>query len=280
MRIDFSKFGNIRDQLITVAVLIIALVLMTARQDDAFQNTRKASITLVSILETPLSNVRVYRKALQTNAVLERQNILLQDQVSRMRSLATENHELRQLLEMREESEHDLVPARIITKNLSGINNNLILNAGEKDGVRSGMPVLNADGLIGTVTLTSNNYSNVLPMLNRQFRASAVIEGTRAFGIVTWEDTGIRELVLRYVPQTVEVTPGTMVKTSGMSLQFPYGIPIGSIKRAEPEPGKETQIIYLDAFVSFYTIAEAHVMLFKPEQELKELEQAWNDLQR
>jgi rod shape-determining protein MreC len=278
MRIDFSKFGNIRDQLITVAVLIIALVLMTARQDNAFNNVRKASITLVSILETPLSTVRVYRTALQTNAELERQNILLQDQVSRLRSLDAENRELRRLLAMQDNSEYDMVPVRIVAKNLSGINNNIIINAGEADGVQTGMPVLNADGLIGTVTFTGNRFSQVLPVLNRQFRASVVIEDSRAFGIVSWESTGLIELVLRYVPQTIEVAPGMLVKTSGLSMQFPHGIPVGRVTRTEPEPGKETQIIYLDTFVSFYTVAEAHVLLYQPDDEIEELQQAWNRL--
>ncbi|MCH8567094.1 MAG: rod shape-determining protein MreC [Balneolales bacterium] len=272
MRITFTKLGDIKDQLLTVGFLIIALIMMSARQDGAFQNVRKASITLISLVETPLSNVRVYRSALRTNAALEQNTIRLQDEVSRLRSLREENNALRELLNLKESSDYTLHPVRVVTKNITGINNNLAVNAGSRHGVAIGMPVVNHEGLIGSVVTPGNSYSQVLPLFNRQFRASVRIEGSRALGILSWEADHPGELTVRFVPQTIGVEPGMMVSTSGMSNQFPAGIPIGEIIRSEPETGRETQIIYVRPFVNFSTLAEAHVMLWQVETEIKELE--------
>jgi rod shape-determining protein MreC len=274
--IDFSKFGSIRDQLFTVGVLIVALFLMVTRQDDAFQNLRKASLVVVSTLEIPLSNVRVYRTALQTNAELDRQNILLQDEISRLRTLREENERLKELLALKDSTAYELVAVRVVSKKLTGINNSMIVNAGSNRGVRVGMPVLNADGLIGQVVLTSNRQAQILPLLNRHFRVSAMVEESRASGILSWEGTGPNELILRYIPQTVDVQPGMRVMTSGLSNQFPFGIPIGTVTGIDLETGKETQIIYVEPFASLYTLAEAHIMLYEPDEDVSNLQETWD----
>lgn len=280
MRIDFSKFGNIKDHLITIGVMLLALLMMIARQDGAFQNVRVASMNVISVLEAPLSNVRIYRTALKTNADLERQNILLQDEISRLRSMREENEILRGLLALKDTVTYPLVPVRVVSKTLSGVNNSIIINAGSYHGVEVGMPVINAQGLVGQVVLAGERNSTVLPIINRQFRVSAMIEGSRAFGILSWEGTGANELILRYVPITIPVTEGMRINTSGLSSQFPQGIPIGEITRFEPEPGKDTQLIYVNVYSSLYRLAEAHVMLFRADEEVLMLEQNWNRAQR
>ncbi len=275
MRLPFSKIGEIKDQLITVGLLLTAVLMMVARNDDAFHNLRKVSISTLSYLEAPLANVRVYRTALQTNVNLERQNILLQDEVNRLRSLREENEALRSLLELQTRSEIPLLPVKIVAKSLTGINNFVTINAGTADSVRTGMAVVNADGLIGQVTIVSENYAQVIPFFNKQFRTSAHVEGSRAYGIVSWNSDNFSELQLSYVPETIPVEPGMRVTTSGTSLNFPPNIPIGEVIRSEQEPGKETQRIFIRPFVSLFTVAEGHVVLFSRSEELENLENQW-----
>jgi len=275
MRIVFTKIGDIRDQVITVVLLIVALMLMVARQDEAFQNVRKASLTFVSYVEAPLSNIRVYRSALRTNAQLEQNTILLQDEISRLRSLRDENDELRALLSLEQTSTYEMLPVRIVTKNLTGINNNLIINAGSDQGVEVGMPVVNHEGLVGSVIIPSANNAQVLPLYNRQFRASITIEGSRAYGIISWESVNLTELLVNFVPQTIPVHPGMRVQTSGLSNQLPANIAVGEVVRVSPEPGRETQRIYVQPFVNFASLSEAHVLLYQAEEEILQLENQW-----
>ena len=271
MRILFVNVGEIRDYLLTGGILLIAFFLMLGRQGDAFQNTRKASLWIMSTIEKPLANVRVYRTAITTNSALQQQNILLQDEVNRLRTLKDENESLRSLLELKNESEYELLPTIIINKNLTGINNYMIISVGSNHGVKPGMPLLNADGLIGMVSFVGRRNSTVLPFYSRQFRASARVEDTRAFGIVSWQSPQMNELILNFVPQTVQVNPGERVFTSGASNQLPPNIPIGIVERVEPEPGKETQRVFIQPFANLSTAAEAHVMLYYPDVEIDSL---------
>lgn len=272
------RVTDVKDYIITGLILIIAIALMINRHDGGLQNARKASITVLSYLEQPLSNIRIYRQALTTNTYLQRQNVLLQDELSRVRSIEEQNKVLRNLLSLRDTSSHDLVSVKIVAKELTGLNNSLTINAGSNDGVEVGMPVINSDGLIGQIILTNNNFSQVIPYSNSLFRVSSRVQDSRAYGIVSWQSTGSRELVLNHVPQTIPVEVGQLVETSGFSNQYPQGIPIGEVIRVEPGDGVETQVIYLNAFADLFTLSEAFVVKFTPDEEIEELLERQEDL--
>lgn len=265
------KLNDIKDYIITAIILIFAVALMVNRHDGSLQNTRKISITALSFLEQPLSNFRVYRQAVSTNTYLHRQNILLQDELSRLRSVEQQNRVLRSLLDFREQSDLPLIPVKIVAKNLVSVNSFITIDSGLNGGVEPGMPVINSDGLIGMTILTDNNYSQVLPYRNIGFRVSAIVEGSRAYGIVSWPETSSRELIMEYVPETISILPGQYVLTSGFTNQFPAGIPIGEVTRVEPNPGVDTQTIYLNAFTDLSTASEAFVVVFRPDTTINNL---------
>ena len=176
-----------------------------------------------------------------------------------------QNRILRSLLNLQQESSYPLVPVKIVAKDLISMNSSMTVSAGLSDGIEPGMPVINSDGLVGQIIISQNNFSQVLPYSNSMFRVSAQIEGTRAYGIVSWPDRGAKELVMLYVPETIPVEPGQVVQTSGFGNQYPAGIPIGVVTRIEPDEGVQTQTIYLEAFTDLYTIAEGFVVQFRPD---------------
>jgi len=265
------RLADAKDYIITALILLIATALMVSRHDGGLQNARKISVTVLSYLEQPLSNIRIYRQALTTNTYLQRQNILLQDELSRLRSADQQNQILRELLNLREEIEHSLIPVQIVAKDLRGLNNSLTVSAGTDDGILQGMPLMNSDGLVGQVNFTAKNYAQVLPYSNSLFRVSARIQSSRAYGIVSWDGDSENELILQYVPQTIPVDVGQIVETSGASNQFPAGIPIGEITAVEPGRGVETQTIYLRAFADLFTLSEAFVVAFEPDTTINQL---------
>lgn len=265
------KLNDIKDYIITAIILIFAVSLMVSRHDGSLQNTRKISITALSFLEQPLSNFRVYRQAVSTNTYLHRQNILLQDELSRLRSVEQQNRVLRSLLNFREQSDLPLIPVKIVAKNLVSVNSFITIDAGTDNEVEAGMPVINSDGLIGMTILTDRHFAQVLPYSNSAFRVSAMVEGSRAYGIVSWAGTSSRELILEFVPETIDIYPGQHVLTSGFTNHFPAGIPIGEVTRVEPDPGVDTQTIYLNAFTDLSTASEAFVVVFRPDTTINNL---------
>ncbi|MEQ9263829.1 MAG: rod shape-determining protein MreC [Balneolaceae bacterium] len=280
MRFRVFKVENAADYIVTALLLICALSIAIQRHQGGINNIRQVSIAFISILEEPLSNIRVYRQALSTNTYLQRQNILLQDELSRLRSIEQENKELRDLLGLKEQSTFELKAVTFVTKELNAMNNTFTIDAGSTDGIEVGMPVLTADGLVGKVVLTSSNYSQIMPYFNNLFRVSAKIQETQSTGIVAWDSENISELVMDFVPKTIPVDSGFVIETSGFGNEYPEGIPIGSVVRTVPEEGKDTQKIYLTPFTSLFTVSEGFVVTFVPDTSIQSLEQGYNELFR
>lgn len=272
------RLADAKDYILTAILLLCAIAMMISRHDGGLQNARKASITVLSYLEQPLSVIRVYRQALTTNTYLHRQNILLQDELSRLRSVEEQNRILRELLALKDSTTHPVIPVRVVAKELNGLNNVLTIDAGTKKGAKVGMPVINSDGLIGQIILTNDTYSQVLPYSNSLFRVSASVAETRAMGIISWPAKTHNELVLNHIPQTIELEAGQTVETSGFSNQFPPGIPIGEITELEPGDGIETQTVHLRAFANLNTLAEAFIVQFEPDTLISDLEEQQQEL--
>ncbi|MDG5766089.1 rod shape-determining protein MreC [Balneolales bacterium ANBcel1] len=271
MQFSLRKTEDIQDHILTVAFIFLAFVLMVLRHDGGLQSVRKVSVVAISYMEQPLAQFRVYRTALQTNEELGKQNIILQDELSRLRSVSEENRALRAMIGLQDTLELDLLPAKIVAKTLTGINNSVTVNKGSNDGVSEGMALINFEGLVGQVIITTPGHALVMPFSNALFRASARIQGNRAHGIVSWSADQSGELVMNYVPQTIDVVPGAVVETSGFSNRFPSGIPIGRVTRTRSEDGLDTQQVFVRPFVSLHQIAEAFVVRYEPEPEVEEL---------
>lgn len=280
MRFRVFKVENATDYIITALLLVCALSIAVNRHQGGINTIRQFSITVVSLLEEPLSNIRIYRQALNTNTYLQRQNILLQDELSRLRAIEQENKALRDLLGYQEQSDYNLKPIRFVNKELTGLNNNFTIDIGMYDGVKVGMPVVTSDGLVGKVVLTSGYYSQVMPYYNNLFRVSARISETRSTGIVSWTGENMSELVMDFVPKTIVVDSGYVIETSGFGNEFPGGIPIGSVLRTEEDSGKDTQRIYLTPFVSLFEIAEGFVIAFEADSSIQNLQEDYNELFR
>ncbi len=272
MPILFSKIEGAKDHILTGFLLVIATFLLITRHEGGLQNTRVMAITAMSYLEQPLSVVRVYRKALHTNEQLQRENILLLDELSRLRSAAEEINALKSLLELKVTytGPGELIPVSVVGKNITGYRNTITVNAGSDDGVDIGMPLVTSNGLVGRVVMVANRYAQIMPMQNSLFRTSASIQGLRAYGILSWAGGG-DDLILNYVPKTIEVPIGSIVETSSFSNQFPPHIPIGIVTHTEPEPGLDTQLIYVDPFTDLNRIAEAFVIKYYPTTQVDSL---------
>jgi rod shape-determining protein MreC len=265
MQFKTLKVGEAKDYILTAFLIILSVSIAVSRNQGGIHSLRQLSAVTVSILQSPLANVRVYRQALKTNTYLQRQNILLQDELSKLRAIEQENLELRRLLAFQDSSEFKLTPTLIIGKELTGINKSLTINSGSSDGIYEGMPLVTSDGLLGKVILTTSNYSQVLPYNNSLFRVSGLIQENQAPGIVSWNGESLTEMVIDFIPKTIPVQEGYTVVTSGFSNELPPGIPIGTVLRTEDEEGKETQRIYIKPLASLDQASQGFIINFKPD---------------
>jgi rod shape-determining protein MreC len=257
-------------------LLLFALILVFTRSQDGLNKLRTITVTTASILEEPVSNFRIYRNAIKTNAYLQQQNILLQDELSRLRSIEKENQQLKSLLDLETSSTLPLRITRIVTKQLNTLNNSLSVNVGRKDGIQRGMPLINSDGLIGKVILVANNYSQIMPLSHPLFRVSAQLQGGKANGIITWDISSPSYLIMEFVPKTVPIDTGMVVQTSGLGNEFPAGIPIGEVIDYRSQKGTNTQQLIIKPFNKLSEVSEGFIVLFSSDTNLVQLNNDFN----
>lgn len=278
MRFRLPRIADAKDHILTALLLVTAVALMIGRYQGGLNNLRKVSITLFSYLEEPLSNVRIYRQALKTNTYLRKQNVLLLDELSRLRAAGQRNEELRKMLKFSSDSDLSLYPVQIVGKELNKVTNSLTVDAGSEQEIKKGMPMVSSEGLVGKVILTARGYSQIMPFFNTLFRTSAKLQRSNAYGIISWNGKTVKELQLNYIPQTVRVDTGEVVVTSGYSNQFPPDIPIGKVIRTEPQEGKETQKVFVEPFVNLFKLAEGFIIKFEPDTTVKNLNEEYQEL--
>lgn len=151
----------------------------------------------------------------------------LEDQVGHVDEVVKENERLRKLLDFRLTLKGDVIGARIIAHDPSSLAQTLVIDRGEADGVRKGAAVLVADGVVGHVFLASTHAARVLLITDHNSGVDAVVQRTRARGIVEGAIDG--GCGLKFVKRTEDVKVGDVVVTSGLDGIFPKGSPIGRV---------------------------------------------------
>ncbi len=194
--------------------------------------------------------------------------------VLREREIAAsrENERLRALVGFRDITTTDMVPARVVSKDITRQDNTLTLNVGRNDGVAAGMPVLDERGLIGKVVYSSANYSLVMPHQNTNFAVPAQITELNRDGIVRWDGQQFDRLLMEYVVKTEPVEPGMLVSTSLVSGNYPPGVPIGRIDSVFAARGRNDLVIYIQPSAPLAAVDLVYVILSPVDEELEELQ--------
>jgi len=151
----------------------------------------------------------------------------LEQQVVRLNEAELENARLRHLLDFRETLKGDLLTARVIGRDATGLARTLVIDHGEADGVTKGAAVLAPEGIVGQIFLASRHAARVLLINDHNSGVDALVQRTRARGIVEGiVDDGCG---LKFVKRTEDVQVGDAVITSGLDGIFPKSLPVGHV---------------------------------------------------
>ena len=189
---------------------------------------------------------------------LETENFELRALASRMAGLVAENARLRALLGSSSRIESNALIAEVLSLEQRSDRHRLILDKGERDGVRVGQAVIDSTGLLGQVTEVMPGLSKVMlvtdpshavPMLNERTGQQVIAEGT-----------GDRQqLSVRFISVSADIRLGDSLVTSGLGRRFPRGYPVGQISNIEMIPGESFQSV--DMSISSKPHAIDHVLL-------------------
>jgi rod shape-determining protein MreC len=192
------------------------------------------------------------------NDALKRELSSAQVAVQEQRALADRTRGLELLLELREHLELKTVAAEIIGAAAAPDFRTLTIDRGTRDGVRADMSVIAPAGVVGRLVVPSLRSAKVQLLIDRNAAAGAIIERTRAQGVVV--GSGDDRLRLDYVSEVFDVVAGDVVMTSGIDGIYPKGFIIGRIESVERVGGSYKRILIKPA-VDFSALEEVLVVL-------------------
>ena len=160
----------------------------------------------------------------------------LNEKISQLEEYERENVELRKLLKFRSRDRigkilRDSVGAEVIGRNVSSWYETLMIDRGRKDGLRRDMVVISGEGLVGRITRVGSVTSQVLLILDEDSCVSAIIQRTKAHGIVQGQLSHI--LRMKYLSDKAEIIRGDAVRSSGLGGIYPEGLLIGTIAESK-----------------------------------------------
>ncbi len=226
--------------LLLIAFTLVALVL---HEVGYLQAAEDVVLRLVTPVQSWFSNrargvgdvvqtLRDLRTLRDENARLRQENDALIIENVQLKEAEAENERLRRLLDFtRTNPSYDYrggeVGARVIGHDPSAYLDFVIIDLGERQGASLDMPVVTERGLVGRITEVHDTSSEVLLITDVNSAVTALIQTSRAMGVVRGLAGG--GLLLDQVPQDVEVHEGEIVITSGLGDSFPRGLVIGQI---------------------------------------------------
>lgn len=173
-----------------------------------------------------------------------------------------ENARLRRLLGFVEEHRLPAVAARIIATDILGQFRTVTIDRGSEDGIRAGSPVLDADGVVGTVLTVYANASRVLLMIDPNSAIDGRVRRTGAQGIVQGGNMADKmwcQFAFSLKSEDVEV--GDVIVTSGLDQQFPPGLLLGTVAGLGREDVALFQNAVIKPAVDFTRLREILVLV-------------------
>ena len=232
------RFFMLRGVWIFLVLVAVILIFISRGDRPLIVKTREAVTNIITpiydIVDWPISAIGSVADRWQNFRRLRVQHDQLLQEVKRLetweetaRKLAVENKALRDLLNFVPEPNSRDVSARVIGDSGGIFVRNILVAAGQKDGVQKGLVVMSGTGLVGRVTEVGKQSARILLLTDLNSRIPVAIEGTQERAILVGDNSA--QLSLLYLSVDAPIKIGDRVVTSGQGGGFPPGLPIGII---------------------------------------------------
>ncbi|HQJ12287.1 MAG TPA: rod shape-determining protein MreC [Anaerolineae bacterium] len=217
----------------------------------------------------------------QENETLRIENIRLQEQY------VAENEQLRGLLDFKNANPtFRLVGADVVARGQSAVvvgqDTNpylgyLIINAGSRDGVAIGMPVVASGAvLVGRIARVSPHLAYVQLLNDPTSQVAALLQGSRASGLVVGREDPEKGnlLIMTEILPDETVAENEIVITSGLGGLLPQGLVLGQVESVSYQESALFQEAVVRPALDYRRLEAVVVLLdFErpPVEELKEL---------
>lgn len=264
------KFTKIyRDYLVAAILLLISLSVIPLNNHSSLHTLKTYAFGTFAFINAAINGFTGIFSDDEKVVQLRKRNAELMLENNLLREFALENNELKRLLNYYKESEYPLIPATVISKLVSDVQGNFIINAGSADSIMVGMPVVNEFGLIGIVTETSRNFSIVRTLTNTDFKVAVKDQRSNFEGILNWDG---KQLFIKNVPTTADLQVGDRLVTSEFSSLIPPLIPVGIVYKKETTLYGLLSKVYVEPFVDLPHVRNLLVVKVIKSRQIKDME--------
>lgn len=191
-------------------------------------------------------------KLQEENEELKRKNSELEQSLREFEIVKAENETLKEYVGLKDKYQnYQTIPAYIINKDITNYNQVIVINVGEKDGIKAGMTVIADQGLVGHVISTTQTTAKVQTIIDTASSVSCNISTSKEPIIVTGTLEKVSTLKASYIPTDAVILENDKVETSGIGGIYPKGIPIGTIKEIVSTKNITDRYAYVDTAVDF-----------------------------
>jgi rod shape-determining protein MreC len=149
-----------------------------------------------------------------------------------MEALASENAQLRSLLEAQPRLPMKTVTAEILYAGRDPFTRKIVIDKGSNAAVQPGQPVVDEAGVVGQVTRAYPFVAEVT-LLTDKDQAVPVQNLRSGLRAIAFGGGPSGSLELRYMPVGADVQNGDVLVTSGIDGTYPPGIPVATVSRIE-----------------------------------------------
>lgn len=207
----------------------------------AFAEVQRAATTAVAGAQDSWQNYFALQQVRGENERLKAELAQLQVQMQQERALAEQSRGLQQLLDFKRELPLATTGAAVIGAGASTEFRTMTIDKGTGAGFKADMAVISPAGVVGRIIIPTSRASKVQLLIDRNAAAGAIVERSRAQGVVT--GTGADRLRLEYVSGIADIKVGDRVVTSGIDGIYPKGFVIGQIESIQKTSGEFTGVI-------------------------------------
>lgn len=250
--------------LIVIGVIILLLsiyayIIKDKRELNKAEQILKDGVLLVE-------NIVLFPFRYVTNEVIEyinlknvyEENKVLKQNLDRYDLIYSQNQELKKQIEELKEitgidyvlTDYEYLNASVINRNLGYWFDTVTINKGSKDGIKKNMAVITSKGLIGKITKTTPNNSEIklITSSNSNNRISVIIDnnGQQSYGILSGYDEKKNLLTVEGISDNKEIPKDSIAYTSGLNDLFPAGIRVGIVKEVKKDNYGLSKIVYIE----------------------------------
>lgn len=218
--------------------------------------TRSVGATIDGLIGSTGSAARV--------RALERTNATLREEVTALRA-AADPAALGRLRSTATGAGLRIVPAHVIAiGGAFGYPWTVGIDAGSRQGVATGLPVMDADGLVGRVIAVTPSTATVLLMADPASKVGVRVVGTGQIGLVSGR--GQRRLGLELLDANARLRVGDQLVSFGSPDGRPYvgGLPVGRVSAVLGTPGTVNRTALVTPDVRFTALDLLGVVVAAP----------------